>query len=107
MLVLNNTPNAKGILTGKMFEYLAARRPILCIGPPDGDAAAIIDETNSGQTINFDDQQAMDKTIAALYEKFRSGSLIVSSGDVEKYSRRAITGEMVKVLEEAVDTIEK
>lgn len=99
LLVLNNTPNAKGILTGKLFEYLAARRPILCIGPPDGDAAEIINETKSGQTINFNDQSEMDLAIADLYSKFKSGTLNVKGSGVEKYSRKALTGEMVKVLE--------
>ena len=42
LLLINNTPNAKGILTGKIFEYLGSGRPILSIGPEDGDAAIII-----------------------------------------------------------------
>jgi len=102
LLVLNNTQNAKGILTGKMFEYLAARRPILCIGPPDGDAAEIITETQSGTTISFDDQNKMDSNISSLYEKFKSGTLNVNSINVEKYARKSLTGEMVKVLDGAV-----
>ena len=35
--MVNNTPNAKGIITGKVFEYIASGRPILVIGPKDGD----------------------------------------------------------------------
>ena len=53
LLLVNDTPNAKLILTGKLFEYLAAQRNIICIGPKDGDAANIIRETGSGNTYGF------------------------------------------------------
>ncbi|MBL0341651.1 MAG: hypothetical protein IPP71_12350 [Bacteroidetes bacterium] len=100
LLVLNNTPNAKGILTGKMFEYLAAKRPIICVGPTDGDAAKIIHETHSGQTFNFDDEKGIEKHVQSIFNQFKVGNLSVNSIGVEKYSRKALTEELVKVLEE-------
>ena len=42
LLALNDVPFSKGIVTGKIFEYLQARRPVLAIGPTDGDLAAIL-----------------------------------------------------------------
>jgi hypothetical protein len=36
LLLLNNTPNKMGIIPGKTFEYLALRKPIICIGPTNG-----------------------------------------------------------------------
>ena len=102
LLILNNTPNAKGILTGKMFEYLAAKRPILCVGPTDGDAANIIAETQSGQTFDFDDEKGIDEHLKTLFNKFQTGNLNINSNGVNKYSRKALTGELVKVLEEIV-----
>ena len=42
LLAVNNVPSAKGIITGKIFEYLQAKRPILAIGPEDGDLAVIL-----------------------------------------------------------------
>ncbi len=53
LLLINNTPNAKLILTGKLFEYLASGRPIVCIGPADGDAAGIVRETHCGTVFDF------------------------------------------------------
>lgn len=44
LLLLNDTVNAKGILTSKLFEYMATGRPILCIGDMDGDVARVIKE---------------------------------------------------------------
>lgn len=43
LLSVNDTPNAKGVLTSKVFEYLAVGRPILAVGPSDGDVARVLD----------------------------------------------------------------
>jgi hypothetical protein len=42
LLLVNQSQNAKAILTGKFFEYLATGRPILVIGPTDGEVATIL-----------------------------------------------------------------
>ncbi len=100
LLILNDTPNAKGILTGKLFEYLAARRPILCIGPPDGDAASVIAETGSGITCNFKDQNSMHQVITEWYNKFKSKTPHQSGTGIEKYSRKNLTERLVSMLNE-------
>ncbi len=100
LLPLNNTPNVQGILTGKLFEYLAARRPILCIGPPSGDCAAVISETQSGVVVNFEDSEGMKKAVLDFYDEFKSGTLAVSGKGVEKYSRRNLTKQLVADLDE-------
>ena len=44
LLLINNTPNAKGILTGKLFEYLASGRPVWAIGLSfDRDTRRLVD----------------------------------------------------------------
>ncbi len=98
LLLVNNTPNAKGILTGKLFEYLAAKRPILCIGVTDGDAAKIINETQSGVVVNFDDKEKMKATVSAFYELFKNKNLTIDSRGAEQYSRKNLTQQLVAVL---------
>ena len=39
LLLIPNIKKNKGILTGKLFEYLIAWRPIFAIGPENGDLA--------------------------------------------------------------------
>ncbi len=102
LLLINDTPNAMGILTGKFFEYLAASRPILCIGPPEGDAAAILRQTGAGYTIDYQDIEAMKQRIRELYERFRSGDLQINSRDILPYSRRELTRKLAEVLDGAV-----
>ena len=48
LLFLNNVPNIDGVIPGKMYEYIGARRPILCVGKKTGDASVIIKKTKAG-----------------------------------------------------------
>ena len=98
LLLINNTPNAKSILTGKFFEYLAAQRPILCIGPPGGDAAAILSETNAGMISDFTDVPSLKKNILYFYDLFKRGQLNSQSHSIEAYSRKVLTGKLSEVM---------
>ena len=99
LLLINQSGNAKGILTGKFFEYLAAKRPILAIGPTDGDAAAILNETGAGKMVDFDDEINSRKVILDFYIQFKSKSLNIKTESVERFSRRSLTGELAKLLD--------
>ena len=101
LLFVNNTPNAKGILTGKLFEYIASGRPILSIGPENGDSARILNETQSGVTVDFNDKEKMKSVIRDLVKKYNDNQLITRHNEmVEKYSRRNLTKDFVKLLNE-------
>ncbi len=100
LLTVNEVPSAKGIVTGKIFEYMQARRPVLAIGPTDGDLADIIDKTRSGVIIDFGDEDGMEKVIHGFYEQYKTGSLTVNSRNIEGYHRRNLTGELVEILKE-------
>jgi len=49
LLLIPETADNRGILTGKLFEYLRSGSPVLGIGPVDGDASAILIETGAGR----------------------------------------------------------
>jgi len=103
LLLINNTPNAKSILTGKFFEYLAAQRPIICIGPPDGDAAVILKETNSGLIADFHDVQRMKENIMTYYDQYKAGKLVSESTDIEKYSRKELTISLTELMNRVIE----
>jgi len=103
LLFVNNTPNAKGILTGKLFEYIASGRPILSIGPEDGDSAHILNETQAGVTVDFNDKEKMKSVILDLFAKYKDNQLVTQHNEaVERYSRRNLTKGFVKILNEIV-----
>ena len=96
-LPLNNTPNAKGILSGKFFEYLATGKPILGIGHPEGDAAEIMQETKAGQVFGFSDK---DSIKSFLWNNFiNKSSQLVAKNERKQYSRIHLTSELVALFE--------
>ena len=99
MLLINRTPNAMGITTGKFFEYMAAKRPILCIGPIGGDADKILAETHAGLLSDYDDEVTLEKNIQYYYNNFKAGKLVSEGINTEKYSRKMLTGEVARVLD--------
>lgn len=102
LLLINNSANAKGILTGKFFEYLAAKRPILAIGPPDGDVACVLNETKAGKIANFDNENEIRKVILEYYQQYKNGKLSITSNSIEKYSRKELTKQLSDILNSLV-----
>lgn len=99
MLLINQSGNAKGILTGKFFEYLAAKRPILAVGPTDGDAAVVLAETQAGTMVDFSDEKATKDAILEFYNRYKTNTLKIESQSIERFSRRSLTGELAKLLD--------
>lgn len=104
LLPINHVRGATGIVTGKLFEYLAARRPILCIGPTAGEAAAIIEETDAGVTAGFEDADRIELVLTSWYHAWEAGRPVSGSEDrkVERYSRREQTGRLAAILDDLV-----
>ena len=100
LLLINNTPNAKGILTGKFFEYMNAGRPILAIGPKNGETDQILRETGTGKLADFDDRDGLKDIILDYYHKYRQGQLEVEASNVHNYSRKNLTGRMTELFTE-------
>ena len=65
----------RGVLSGKVFEYLAAERPILAAVPPDGAAAKLVEETGAGVVAPPDDVDALRAALLDLHARWRAGSL--------------------------------
>ena len=93
LLLVNNTPNAKGIITGKIFEYMASSRPTLVIGPKDGDVAKIVKDCNAGEICEFGDVQHIKKYILDIfYER------VHYNPSVDAYSREKLTNKLSTLL---------
>lgn len=101
LLLLNQSKNARGILPGKFFEYMASGRPILCLGPTDSDASAILNETKTGVCIEYDDVDGIRNWLQGqIVAKDPLGSDMQA---VARYARRSLTGRLASILDKMVD----
>src|SRR3954447_6685658 len=77
----------KGVLSGKVFEYLAAERLVLAAVPPDGAAARLIEETGAGIVAPPDDVDALRDALVTLHARWRAGKLAAPEYDEETRDR--------------------
>lgn len=103
VLVINRTANTKNILTGKLFEYMAAQRPILCIGPTDGDAAEAVRSTGTGFVFDFDDINGIKEHLIHQYTAFQNGSPGVSGTRIQRYERKHLTQQLSGILNKMIE----
>ncbi|MFW5706467.1 MAG: glycosyltransferase [Bacteroidota bacterium] len=95
LLVIPQMQQNEGIITGKIFEYLAARRPVLGIGPLKGDAASVLGQTKSGRMFDFDDHEGIENFLLDFMEgksRFEPDFNMVNS-----YSRKALTSKLASI----------
>jgi len=100
-IFLLTTPreNHNGILTGKVFEYLAYLKPILCITSPNNNLADLIKTTKSGIVIDFDDINSLKNTIYDLVFKYENQNLILNDyKNVSIFSRQHLTLQLSEYL---------
>jgi glycosyltransferase involved in cell wall biosynthesis len=99
LLFLNNTPNVDGILTGKLFEYLASGRRVLCIGSSQGDAAKVIEQCQAGASFGFSDEKGMKSFLEREFDHFQKGmEQGVDLAEVKKFSRKQLTEDLDKLM---------
>ncbi len=103
LLVVPQAKDNKGILTGKVFEYLGIRRFILAIGPTDGDLAGIIRQTESGSIFGFNDTPL--SFLEKLYDHWvESPKVLQTGGDISAFSRQAQTAELASLFDQLTET---
>jgi glycosyltransferase involved in cell wall biosynthesis len=101
LLIPEADGRGQGVLSGKVFEYLAAERPILAAVPPEGAAAELIRDTGAGVVAAPDDVDALKDALASLHSRWKAGTLDgtrLSSDDREQLGRAARVEELAEVL---------
>jgi len=98
LLILAQGEQSKGVLTGKIFEYLGAQRPVLSIAPP-GLAADLIRETQAGLVADPSDIEGIANAISEFFMWFQQGKLKHwISKNIYAYERRHLTEQLAQIL---------
>jgi glycosyltransferase involved in cell wall biosynthesis len=102
LLLMPEVPGrGSGVIAAKVFEYLAAERPIIAAVPPDGATADFVREAGAGTVVAPDDADAIEAALRDLHTRWAAGSLDGTPLSPElrtKLDRRTRAEEFARVL---------
>ncbi len=100
LLLLWNDERERGVYTGKLFEYLGARRPILAIGGANSIVKDLLADTGSGRLA--EDSRQLETILMQYYREFKSsGEVAYHANDrLEYYSYNSIARQYSRILYE-------
>ena len=100
ILPLRKEPEYNAVLPGKLFEYLASRRPILGIGQTEGAMAAVVRDAGAGVVYDWNDENRIRQWMDFCWDEFKNDELNDTTGDISRYTRRYTTRRLVSLLNE-------
>ncbi|MBE7639027.1 glycosyl transferase family 1 [Salegentibacter sp. BLCTC] len=98
LLIEINSKETRGIIPGKLFEYLMAQRPILAIGPKEWDVERILNATDSGAYFQYSEKEKLKSIILAHYSKYKNGDTNFVSGNIQQYQRKHLTQQLANLI---------
>ena len=99
LLPIDRIPNAEFVLTGKLFEYLKSKRPVLLIGPAEGDAADIIKNCNAGYSCDFEDKATIKDTVLKMFNLYLKKENKIASINVNQFSGVELTKKITTLFD--------
>jgi len=99
LLIEIDSDITRSIIPGKLFEYMAAGRPILGIGPHGADFSNLIAETKTGIFAEYDQSAEIETFLKKCYDDWKEGRPTVAPMGIERYSRRSLTAQLAKILD--------
>ena len=104
LLLITNFPqeSSKGIIPGKIFEYLTTGKQIISFGPKDGDVARILNETSAGKHFSYDDMEEVRDFIMKKYQLWKENKTENNLSDIKKFSRKNLTQQLVNLLKDGL-----
>ena len=97
LLFIPKVVNNEGILTGKIFEYIATKKPVIGIGPENGDAAEILLPFSSSKMFDYSSSE-IESFLEDLFKKKQDNSVLESVGDHMYYSRKNQASQVAEII---------
>jgi len=89
---------SKGIIPGKIFEYLASYNSILSIGIKNSDVEKILIETNAGKHFTYDDHMEIKYFIRKSFNEWKKDENSQTKRNIMQFSRRNLTKKLIDLL---------
>lgn len=104
LLLLLSKERGKDVIPSKTFEYMASGKPILALVPSSGEVAKIIQKTNTGLVVNFEDVDSIKKAYLQLYKQWetRQNNFHPDKEVISKFNQKHLTKELALLLNEIV-----
>ncbi len=93
-----DSEETKGIIPGKLFEYMAAERPILGIGPAGWEVTDMVASTKTGAIFEYTAHFQLKQVLLNWFEQYQNNQLGVSSVNINQYSRRELTRKLAEYI---------
>jgi glycosyltransferase involved in cell wall biosynthesis len=101
LLIANTTPGAEATVPGKLFEYLAAGRPVFSIAPLESSTSDVLDQTAGGWLAPAHDPSAIACVLERAFREQQSGSAqLPDPQKVARFDRRLLAGDLARLFDE-------
>lgn len=98
LLPVGDDNNSAGRIPAKVFEYMAANRPILALTPQKSDLKTIVESVHAGKCINSSEKEAIKQFLLRQFESYLKGDDRVNTADIEQFSRKALAQKMAGLI---------
>ena len=98
LLIEEDSIETRYIIPGKLFEYMASKRPIIAVGPDISDIEDVLVKSCAGAYFRYSDAELLRLNILNHFEAYKINNLQVDSKGLEHYSRKSLTLELSKIL---------
>ena len=101
-VLLHMESTATYAVSGKLFEYLAARRPIVGLTPAGSDDEWFLNRSGAGVNLGLDDPDRLESGLFAFWKDWRAGTLdaTVDEAWLRQFHRREQTQKLARLLDE-------
>ncbi len=93
-----DSEETRGIIPGKLFEYMAAERPIIGIGPQKWEVADIVASTKTGAIFDYNAHFQLKNVLLNWFQQYETATLKVASENINQFSRRELTRKLATII---------
>ena len=102
LISLRREPEYASALPGKLFEYLAARRPVLGIGQPGSVMAEVVRDAGAGAVFDWEDEAGIRAFLDREWRRFQAGENTDNPEDISRFDRRELARKYVELLDDMI-----